>query len=299
MSLPRRVRLVEVGLRDGLQNEPTFVPTAVKLALAGLLAEAGHTIIELTSFVSPKWVEQMRDASDLLGSLPRVAGVSYPVLVPNLQGLERALAAGTREIAVFVSASEAFSKKNTNCTIAESVKRTGEVTGRALAAGLSVRGYLSCAVACPYQGPIAPQEVAEVAGQLFDLGCAEVSLGDTIGVATPEQVKLLLEACAKIADLSRFAGHFHDTYGMAIANVYASLTMGLTVFDCSVAGLGGCPYAPGAAGNVASEDLVYLLNGLGIDCGVDLQGLLTAASFILDHLGRPAQSKVGRAKRAS
>lgn len=297
MSLPGRVRLVEVGLRDGLQNELTFVPTAVKLQLAGLLADAGHTTIELTSFVSPKWVEQMRDASDVLGSLPRVAGVSYPVLVPNLQGLERALAAGAREIAVFVSASEAFSTKNTNCTIAESVKRAGEVTGRALAAGLGVRGYLSCAVACPYQGPIAPQEVASVAGQLFALGCAEVSLGDTIGVATPAQIRLLLEACAKVADLSRFAGHFHDTYGMAIANIYASLTMGLTVFDCSVGGLGGCPYAPGAAGNVASEDLVYLLNGLGIDCGIDLQRLLTAASFILGHLGRSAQSKVGRAHR--
>ncbi len=299
MSLPGRARLVEVCLRDGLQNESAFVPTAVKLELAELLAKAGHTTIELTSFVSPKWVEQMRDAADVLGSLPRVDGVSYPVLVPNFKGLERAQAAGAREIAVFVSASEAFSKKNTNCTIAESLKRAGEVTGRALAAGLAVRGYLSCVVACPYQGSIAPQEVASVAARLFDLGCAEVSLGDTIGVATPAQIRLLLEACAQVADLSRFAGHYHDTYGMAIANVYASLTMGLTVFDCSVGGLGGCPYAPGAAGNVASEDLVYLLNGLGIDCGVDLQRLLAAASFILGHLGRPAQSKVGRAKRAS
>ena len=295
MTLPKRVRLVEVGLRDGLQNEADFVPTAIKLELARLLAEAGHRAIELTAFVSPKWVPQMADSSELLRSLPRADGIAYPVLVPNLRGLEAALAAGAREIAVFVSASEAFSLKNTNCTVALGLKRAGEVAQRGLAEGLSVRGYLSCVVACPYQGPVAPREVAEVAARLFDLGCFEVSLGDTIGVATPAQIEPLLAACATVADLSRFAGHYHDTYGMAIANIHASLAMGVSVFDCSVAGLGGCPYAPGAAGNVASEDLVYLLNGLGIECDVDLPRLLVAAAFILGHLGRPGQSKVGRA----
>lgn len=298
MELPKRVRIVEVGPRDGLQNEPRAVSTAVKLELIARLAEAGLTAIEATAFVSPKWVPQMADHSELLRAINRRPGVSYPVLVPNMKGFEAALAAGAQEVAVFGAASETFSRQNINCTIAESLARFEPVLAAARAAGVRVRGYVSCVLGCPYEGAVAPEKVAEVAGALWDMGCYEVSLGDTIGAGTPLACRRMLGAASRRVPLNALAGHYHDTFGMAVANIYASLELGLTAFDSSVAGLGGCPYSPGASGNVATEDVVYLMNGIGIETGVDLQKLADAGEFICAELRREPASRVARALAA-
>ena len=295
MLLPRQVRIVEVGPRDGLQNEREIVPATIKLALIDQLATAGLTTIEAGAFVSPKWVPQMADSAAVLAGLQRRPGVSYPVLVPNLKGLESALAAGATEIAVFGAASETFSRRNINCSIAESLDRFRPVVELARQHGVKVRGYVSCALGCPYEGEVAPEKVAKVAGALHALGCYEISLGDTIGVGTPGKVQQMLEAVAWEAPMECLAGHYHDTYGQALANIYASLELGLTTFDAAIAGLGGCPYAAGASGNVATEDVIYLLNGLGIATGVDLDALADAAAFISAALHRPPASKVARA----
>jgi hydroxymethylglutaryl-CoA lyase len=296
--LPKLVRLVDVGPRDGLQNEKEIVPTPVKLELIERLALAGLKSIEATSFVSPKWVPQMADASEVLRGIRRHEGVSYPVLTPNLKGFDAAVEAGAREVAVFAAASETFSQKNINCSISESLKRFEPVVAAAQAMEIKVRGYVSCVVGCPYEGDVAPAKVAEVTRALRNMGCYEVSLGDTVGVGTPGSVRRMLEAVGRDMPIRQLAGHFHDTYGMAIANIYAALEFGLATFDSSIAGLGGCPYAAGAAGNVASEDVVYLLQGLGIETGIDLDRLVDAAAFISQHLGRPPASKVARAKLA-
>ncbi len=295
MTRPAHVKLVEVGPRDGLQNEAVPVPTAVKVELIEALADAGMPVVESGSFVSPKWVPQMADTASVLARLRRRPGVSYPVLVPNSQGLEDALAAGCEEVAIFAAASESFARRNTNCTIDESFQRFQPVASRARAAGVRVRGYISCVVACPYEGPIAAAAVADVAVRLAALGCYEVSLGDTIGVGTPAQVLAMLDAVLDRLPRERLAVHFHDTYGQALANILVSLDRGIAVVDCSVAGLGGCPYAKGATGNVASEDVVYLLHGLGIHTGVDLDRLALAGDRISAHLGRPSGSRVARA----
>jgi hydroxymethylglutaryl-CoA lyase len=295
VTRPERVRIVEVGPRDGLQNEAQFVPTATKLELIDRLGACGLRSIEATAFVSPRWVPQMADSADLMRGLNQRAGVSYPVLVPNLQGFEAALAAGAQEVAVFGAASEAFSQKNINCSIAESLDRFRPVVAAAQAANVKVRGYVSCVLGCPYQGTIAPAAVAEVAEALHGMGCYEVSLGDTIGVGTPGATRDMIEAVARRVPLAALAGHFHDTYGMAIANISAALEMGVAVFDASVAGLGGCPYAAGAAGNVATEDVVYLFNGLGIATGIDLAALADTGAWIARQLGRETGSKAARA----
>ena len=295
MSLPAKVRIVEVGPRDGLQNEKQVVTTDAKLELIARLGRAGLQAIEATSFVSPKWVPQMGDNAEIMRRLERLPGVSYPVLTPNMKGFEAALAAGATEVAVFGAASESFSRKNINCSIAESLERFRPVVEAAQQAEVGVRGYVSCVLGCPYEGDIAPQSVAEVAGTLFDMGCYEISLGDTIGVGTPERTRRMIEAVARRVPVKKLAGHYHDTYGMAIANIFASLQAGVAVFDASVGGLGGCPYAAGASGNVATEDVAYLLHGLGIDTGIDLDALVDTAAWISDQLGRPPASKVARA----
>lgn len=296
MSLPSTVRLVEVGPRDGLQNERQPIATATKVELIARLGQAGLKAIEATAFVSPKWVPQMADSAAVMGALERLPGVAYPVLTPNLKGFEAAVAAGAREVAVFGAASESFSQKNINCSVTESLKRFEPLLAVAEQADVRVRGYVSCVLGCPYEGAIQPEAVAAVAGALFDMGCYEISLGDTIGVGTPEAAKRLIETVSARVPLERLAGHYHDTYGMAIANIYASLQCGVTVFDASVAGLGGCPYAQGASGNVATEDVVYLLNGLGVAAGVDLDALIECAWWISAALGRPPASKVARAR---
>ena len=295
MAFPGRVELVEVGPRDGLQNEAQSLPAAVKVALIERLAEAGCPVVEAGAFVSPKWVPQMADTAEVLAGLKRKAGVRYPVLVPNEKGLERALAAGVEEIAVFAAASESFSQRNINCSIAESLERFAPVAGRAKAAGLRLRGYVSCVLGCPYEGAVAPAKVVEVSLALERLGCGEISLGDTIGVGTPRKARDMLTAVAGELPMARLAVHFHDTYGQALANILACLELGVGTVDAAVAGLGGCPYAKGASGNVASEDVVYMLNGLGIDCGIDLAKLAEAGRFICEALGRPSASKVALA----
>jgi hydroxymethylglutaryl-CoA lyase len=295
-ALPAFVRMVEVGPRDGLQNEKTIVPTAVKIALVEKLADAGLSVIEAGSFVSPKWVPQMGDSAEVFAGLARKPGVRYAALTPNLKGLEGALAAKADEVAVFGAASESFSQKNINCSIAESLDRFAPVMEQAKAAGVPVRGYVSCVLGCPYEGEIAPSAVAEVAARLYAMGCYEISLGDTIGTGTPTKAQAMIAAVAERVPVEKIAVHFHDTYGQALANLYAALTMGVAVVDSSVAGLGGCPYAKGASGNVASEDVLYLLNGLGIETGVDLDRLIAAGAFISDALGRPTASKVARAR---
>ena len=297
MPLPERVRLVEVGPRDGLQNEQQPVPTATKVELIRRLGAAGLRSIETTSFVSPRWVPQMADNAAVMAAIERLPGVSYPVLTPNLKGLEAALAAGATEVAVFAAASEAFAQRNTNCSIAESLERFRPVLEGARAADVRVRGYVSCALGCPYEGAVAPGRVRDVAGALFDAGCYEISLCDTIGVGTPGATQRMIACVAESVPLTQLAGHYHDTYGMAIANIYASLEMGLGVFDCSVAGLGGCPYAAGASGNVATEDVVYLLHGLGIETGVDLEALMDCAVWISAELGRRPGARVTQARR--
>jgi hydroxymethylglutaryl-CoA lyase len=294
-ALPAQVRIVEVGPRDGLQNEKAEVPTKVKLELIERLADAGLPAVEATAFVSPKWIPQMADHTEVLEGIRRKPGVSYPVLTPNLKGFQAALAAGATEVAIFGAASEAFSKKNINCSIEESLERFRPVAEAAKAAKVKVRGYISCVLGCPYEGDVPAQKVAEVAGALYDMGCYEVSLGDTIGVGTPGRTQKMIEAVAKRVPLERLAGHYHDTYGQALANIYASLEMGVATFDSSVAGLGGCPYAKGASGNVATEDVVYMLHGLGIRTGIDLDKLAETGAWISDVLGREPGSKAGKA----
>jgi len=295
MSLPRRVRIVEMGPRDGLQNEKAEVPTAVKLELIERLADAGLPAIEATAFVSPKWIPQMADHTEVLERIRRKPGVAYPVLTPNLKGFEAAKAAGATEVAVFAAASEAFSKRNINCSIAESLERFRPILENSQKEKMKVRGYISCVVGCPYEGAIAPQKVAEVAGALHDMGCYEISLGDTIGVGTPGKTQAMIEACLARVPAAQLAGHYHDTYGQALANIYASMELGVATFDASVAGLGGCPYAKGATGNVATEDVVYLLKGLGIETGIDLDKLVDTGLWISSVLNRTSSSRAGRA----
>ena len=297
-TLPSRVRIVEVGPRDGLQNEKGEVPTAVKLELIERLADAGLQAVEATAFVSPKWIPQMADHTEVLERIRRKPGVSYPVLTPNLKGFEAAKAAGATEVAVFGAASESFSKKNINCTIAESLDRFRPILENSLKENIKVRGYISCVVACPYEGDIKPEKVAEVAGALYDMGCYEVSLGDTIGAATPGKTQAMIQACLKRVPVEKLAGHYHDTYGQALANIYASMELGVATFDSSVSGLGGCPYAKGASGNVATEDVVYMLHGLRIETGIDLDKLADTGLWISSILKRNSNSKVGLALAA-
>ena len=298
MSLPKRVKIFEVGPRDGLQNEPSPVDTETKVELIEQLAAAGVQHIESGSFVSPKWVPQMAGSEAAFGTLKRQSGVTYSALTPNMRGLERAISAGVTEVAVFIAASEAFSQKNTNCTIAEGLARASEITKVARNEGLDVRGYISVVAGCPYQGAIEPATLAPLSRALLDMGCYEVSLGDSTGVATAGQTKAIIDAVASAIAIDQIALHTHNTYGQALANIYAALEMGVSVIDSSVAGLGGCPYAPGATGNVATEDVVYLLNGLGIDHGIDLEKLVRAGDFIVRQLGRQNDSGVARAMLA-
>ncbi|MFP3847853.1 hydroxymethylglutaryl-CoA lyase [Pseudomonas sp. W5-01] len=296
MSLPQRVRLVEVGPRDGLQNESRPVSVSDKLQLVHDLADAGVSYIEAGSFVSPKWVPQMAGSAELFAGIQPKEGVTYAALAPNLRGFEDALAAGVKEVAVFAAASESFSQRNINCSISESLDRFVPIMEAARLHGISVRGYVSCVLGCPYEGDISPKQVASVANELFAMGCYEVSLGDTIGTGTPGATRTLFDVVAGQIPRRKLAGHFHDTYGQALANLYASLLEGIHVFDSSVAGLGGCPYAKGATGNVASEDVVYLLNGLGIETGIDLDKLIAAGQRISDTLGRANGSRVAKAR---
>lgn len=295
MSLPSQVKVVEVGPRDGLQNERTPIPTAVKLELIHRLADCGIPVVESTSFVSPKWVPQMADHQEIVKGLQKKPGVRYPVLVPNMKGLESALACGVEEIAVFAAASESFSKKNINCSIAESIERFLPVMETAKQQGVAVRGYVSCVLGCPYEGEISPAAVATVARELYQAGCYEISLGDTIGVGTPLKAQRMIEAVQQYLPILAMAAHFHDTYGQALANLFAVLQLGVSTVDSSIAGLGGCPYAPGAAGNVATEDVVYLLNGLGMETGIDLAKLASTSQWISSQLGRTPSSRVALA----
>jgi isopropylmalate/homocitrate/citramalate synthase len=289
------VKIVEVGPRDGLQNEPGSVSTATKLALIRHLADAGLSVIEATSFVSPRWVPQMADHAEVMRNIQARPGIHYPVLTPNLRGFEEALAVGAKEVAVFAAASETFSQKNINCGIAESLVRFEPIMRAANEHAVRVRGYVSCVLGCPYEGEVKPEVVARVAAELSDMGCYEVSLGDTIGTGTPLKAAALIETVFAQIPVERLAAHFHDTYGQALANLLAVLQLGISVIDSSVAGLGGCPYARGASGNVATEDVVYMLNGMGIETGVDLPALVNAARFICGELGRPPASRVTRA----
>ncbi|WP_193165653.1 hydroxymethylglutaryl-CoA lyase [Microbulbifer hainanensis] len=294
-KLPQHVKMVEVGPRDGLQNEKQEISVATRVALIDKLSDAGLPVIEAGSFVSPKWVPQMAASEDVLAGIARKAGITYSALTPNLKGYERAVAAKADEVAVFGAASEAFTQKNINCTIAESLERFRPLVEQAQSDGIPVRGYVSCVLGCPYEGDIDPVKVADVSAALLEMGCYEISLGDTIGVGTPEAAKRMIEQVAARVPLEKLAVHFHDTYGQALANIYAALQMGVAVVDSAVAGLGGCPYAKGASGNVASEDVLYLLNGLGIETGVDLQLLADAGNFISHELGRDSNSRVARA----
>ncbi|MBA2924858.1 hydroxymethylglutaryl-CoA lyase [Pseudomonas sp. P7] len=296
--LPSHVRLVEVGPRDGLQNEAQPISVADKVQLVDALSSAGLSYIEVGSFVSPKWVPQMAGSAEVFAQIQRKPGVTYGALAPNLRGFEAALAAGVKEVAVFAAASEAFSQRNINCSISESLERFAPIMAAARQHGISVRGYVSCVLGCPYEGEIAPEQVAAVARELYAMGCYEVSLGDTIGTGTAGSTRRLFDVVGVQVPRDKLAGHFHDTYGQAVANIYASLLEGISVFDSSIAGLGGCPYAKGASGNVATEDVVYLLNGLGIDTGIDLQALIAAGLQISQVLGRPTGSRVAKVRNA-
>jgi hydroxymethylglutaryl-CoA lyase len=299
LALPAQVRIVEVGPRDGLQNEKTHVATADKIALIDRLSATGLRSIEATSFVSPKWVPQLADAAEVYAGIAKREGVHYPVLVPNEQGLERALAVGVREIAVFTAASEAFNRKNINASIDESLARFAPVMARAKAERVQVRGYVSTVLGCPYQGVVPVADVVRVARSLHEMGCYEVSLGDTIGVGTPGKARAMLRAVADAVPMSALAVHFHDTYGQALSNILACLEEGVAVVDSAVSGAGGCPYAKGASGNVASEDVVYMLHGLGIETGVDLDALADTGRWLAQRLGRETGSKVGKALAAA
>ncbi len=297
-ALPQRAHIVDVGPRDGLQNEKQMIPADVKVELVDRLTDAGFTNIEVTSFVSPKWVPQMADAADVMARIRRRPGVTYSVLVPNEKGFAGALGARADEIVVFAAASEAFSQKNINCSIDESIERFRPVAAAAHAHGIRVRGAISCALGCPYQGEVDASAVAHAARRMKDIGVQHVGVADTIGTGTPEKTKRVMDAVLAVYELDAVSGHFHDTYGMATANVYACLELGISSFDSSIAGLGGCPYAKGATGNVATEDVVYLLHGLGIETGVDLRLLREAGRMISEHLGRPTGSRVARALAA-
>ena len=298
VGAPARVKLVEVGPRDGLQNEQRTIPAEIKIALVDRLSAAGFVNIEAASFVSPKWVPQMATSTEVMAKIARKPGVVYSALVPNMQGFDAAAAAGVDEVVIFGAASEAFSQKNINCSIAESIERFRDVALAAKAHGMRLRGSVSCAFGCPYQGAVAPAAVADVVRRLRELGCDEIDIADTIGVATPALVKTVLPAAIGEFPIERLSGHFHDTYGQALANIYASLEAGITIYHASVAGLGGCPYAKGATGNVATEDVLYLMQGLGIDTGIDLDMVVDAGQFISQFLGRPAVSRAGNALAA-
>jgi len=295
MSFPERVKIVEVGPRDGLQNESVTVPAEIKVQLVELLADAGLPVIEVGAFVSPRWVPQMATSGDVFTQISKRAGISYPMLVPNLKGLELAHAAGVQEVALFAATTETFSQKNTNCSIAESIERFNAVIDAALALDMKVRGYISCVLGCPYEGEVSADTVLMLAEKMFERGCYEVSLGDTIGVGTAGAASALVEKLARQLPVQQLAAHFHDTYGQALANIHAVLQCGISVIDSSVAGLGGCPYAKGATGNVATEDVVYMLEGMGIDSGVDMDKLLEAGKFISDFLGREPVSRAATA----
>ena len=296
MTLPEAVKVVEVGPRDGLQNEAGIVPLDTKVALIDRLSLTGLSAIEAGSFVSPRWVPQMADSAAVLAAIRRAPEVSYPVLTPNLKGFERARQAGAAEVAVFSAASESFSRKNTNCSIEESLERAGAVAEAARAAGIRVRGYVSCVLGCPYEGRIDACAVGRVAGRLLAIGCYEISLGDTIGVGTPVAARAMVERVAETVPIERLALHFHDTYGQALANILACLEQGIAVVDSAVAGLGGCPYARGATGNVATEDLLYMLQGCGVETGVDLDLVVEAGRFVSGALGRRPASRVSNAR---
>src|SRR5688572_3952709 len=298
MSLPSKVRIVEVGPRDGLQNEAQSVPAAVKIELIDRLSDAGLPVIEATAFVSPKWVPQMADNAEVMAGFRRKAGVAYPVLVPNRKGLEAAIAAGADEVVVFGAATESFSKRNTNCSIGEGLARFAEVCEEAIARGLKVRGDISVCLGCPYEGEVSPEAVVRIARELDAMGCYEITICDTIGTGTAGSTRRVVEAVAAHIAIERLAGHFHDTYGQAVTNVYAALECGVATFDSSVAGLGGCPYAKGATGNVATEDVLYMLNGAGVETGVDMDKLIAAGDYICGILGRPTHSKAARALSA-
>jgi hydroxymethylglutaryl-CoA lyase len=295
MTLPKKVKLVEVGPRDGLQNEAETIPADIKIALINRLTLAGFSNIEAASFVSPKWVPQMATSAQVMAGIDRKPGVTYSALVPNMQGFDAALKAGADEIVIFGAASEAFSQKNINCSIAESIERFRPIAAAAKQHGKHLRGAVSCAFGCPYQGPVAPSAVADVVRRLRDLGCDEIDIADTIGVATPGQVHAVMQSAIDVFPVAGLSGHFHDTYGQALANIYAALETGVTIYHASVAGLGGCPYAKGATGNVASEDVLYMLQGLGIETGVDLQQVVDAGQFISAFLKRKAASRAGNA----
>ena len=295
MAMPKKVRIVDVGPRDGLQAEPRSVPAEVKVELIHRLADAGIPAVEAGAFVSPKWVPQMADSEAVLNAIERRPGTVYPVLVPNMKGFERAKAANVTEIAVFSAASETFSQKNTNCSIAESLERAAPVCAAGLAAGMRVRGYISCVLGCPYEGDVEVAKVADLAGKLLALGCYEISLGDTIGVGTPAKARDMLQSVAGDVPMEQLALHFHDTYGQALANILACLELGVATVDSAVAGLGGCPYAPGASGNVATEDVLYMLDGLNIETAIDFAAVVSAGQFICDALGRAPTSKAAQA----
>ncbi|VVC77305.1 3-hydroxy-3-isohexenylglutaryl-CoA/hydroxy-methylglutaryl-CoA lyase [Aquicella siphonis] len=295
MTFPHHIKIVEVSPRDGLQNESQILPAPVKIEFINLLSQTGLPVIETTSFVSPKWIPQLADGSDVYQGIQKNPKVVYPVLVPNMKGLEAAIAVGVKDIAVFTTPSEAFSQKNANCSVTESLHRIAEVVEMAKKKRIRVRGYLSCVLGCPYEGKIAPEKVGEIGEILLRMGCYEISLGDTIGVGTPPKIKRLLEVVSRHVPLKYLAVHFHDTYGQALVNIYSALEFGIGIIDSSVAGLGGCPYAKGASGNVATEDVVHMLNGMGIETGVDLKQLIVAGRFISKQLGRIPQSKVNLA----
>ncbi|MGO2450227.1 hydroxymethylglutaryl-CoA lyase [Pseudomonas sp. Y136_2_1_1] len=297
MTLPTHVRLIEVGPRDGLQNEAMPISVADKVQLVDALTDAGLGYIEVGSFVSPKWVPQMAGSAEVFARIQHKPGVVYGALAPNLRGFEDAVAAGVKEVAVFAAASEAFSQRNINCSISESLARFVPIIEAAQQHGISVRGYVSCVLGCPYEGNVPPQQVAAVAKELYAMGCYEVSLGDTIGTGTPNATRAMFEAVTAHVPREKLAGHFHDTYGQALVNIYASLQEGIAVFDSSIAGLGGCPYAKGASGNVATEDVLYMLQGMGIETGVDMDKLLLAGQHICNVLGRVTGSRVAKARQ--
>jgi hydroxymethylglutaryl-CoA lyase len=295
MDLPKKVKIVEVGPRDGLQNEKETIPADVKIELVNRLTQAGFPNIEAASFVSPKWVPQMATSTDVMAGITRKPGVVYSVLVPNMKGFDAAIAAKADEIVIFGAASEAFSQKNINCSIAESIERFREVAEAAKQHGLLLRGAVSCALGCPYQGEVSADSVADVVRRLRDIGCDEIDIADTIGVGTPRKVQAIIERAAREFPIERLSGHFHDTYGQALANIYASMEVGISIFHSSVAGLGGCPYAKGATGNVSTEDVLFMMQGVGIETGIDLNAVVDAGQFISKHLGRKAVSRAGNA----